>query len=68
MLSAPTKETNLTYRAAIQPEGVEAAALSDGEALVYRRPGRYRPSDRLAGLAAAEFGYLDTRSAVFAVE
>lgn len=68
VLSAPSGETTLTYQAEIETEGVEATALSDDEALVYRRPSRYCPSDRLAGLAAAEFGDLDIRSAVFALE
>ena len=68
VLRAPIGETRVTYRASIQRASQDATALTDAEALVYRRPSRYCPSDRLAGLAAAEFGGLDARSCAFAVE
>lgn len=68
VLTAPVGETRVTYRASIQAGSDDAPTLTDGEALVYRRPSRYCPSDRLAGLAAAEFGGLDARSCAFAVE
>jgi transglutaminase-like putative cysteine protease len=76
VLSVPRGQTRVTYHASAGGHVGEGGAGHDGaaqavdeaQALLFTRPSRYCPSDRLAGLAAAEFGHLDRRAAVFAVE
>ncbi len=64
----PAADIEITYRAEVGLHSGDAAQVSDDDMLVYRRPSRYCPSDRLAGLAAAQFGDLAPVEAVQAVE
>jgi len=68
LVDVPNPAVQAHYRARVDLAGGDAEPVSEIEALVYRRPSRYCPSDRLAGLAAAEFGSLDPREAALAVE
>ncbi len=68
LVDVPSPQVHVAYRARVDLGTRDAEPVSEIEALVYRRPSRYCPSDRLAGLAAAEFGSLDPREAALAVE
>ncbi len=68
VISALAGELSLSYLAHADLPARDAAAVNPAEALVYRRPSRYCPSDRLGGLAYAHFGGLDPRQIPFAVE
>jgi transglutaminase-like putative cysteine protease len=59
VLDLPVGRFEITYDASLTAGTFDAAQLSDeAEILGYRRPSRYCPSDRLAGFAQAELGYL----------
>ena len=64
----PAEDVEVTYRAEVGLHPADAAEASDVDVLVYRRPSRYCPSDRLAGLAADQFGHLAPADAVMAIE
>jgi transglutaminase-like putative cysteine protease len=68
LVDVPTREVQVSYRAEADLAGWDAEPVSEIDALVYRRPSRYCPSDRLSGFAAAEFGSLDPQDAALAVE
>jgi transglutaminase-like putative cysteine protease len=68
LIDAPQGELHVSYRAEAALAPGHGEAVDEVEGLVYRRPSRYCPSDRLAGLATAQFGALDPREAVFAIE
>lgn len=64
-------EVAVDYEAAVTPTGpsVESTAVVTTEQeLVYLRPSRYCPSDRIAGLATSQFGGLAPADAVRAIE
>ena len=65
-------EVTLDYAAAVTPHRpwAESAATSvtEEEQIVYLRPSRYCPSDRIAGLATSQFGGLSPANAVRAIE
>lgn len=64
----PVDDVKVTYRAEASVLTAEASAVNDVDMLTYRRPSRYCPSDRLAGLAADQFGHLEPVEAVMAIE
>ena len=68
LIDAPAGDVRLHYRAEVDLESGQPQHVDEGEALVLRRPSRYCPSDQVAGLAVAEFGGLEPRAAVFAIE
>jgi transglutaminase-like putative cysteine protease len=68
LIDAPEGELHVSYRAEAALAPGQGEAVDEVEGLVYRRPSRYCPSDRLAGLATAQFGALEPREAVFAIE
>jgi transglutaminase-like putative cysteine protease len=68
LIDAPAGELRVTYQAELALAPAPSAPVTEVEALVYRRPSRYCPSDRLAGTAAAQFGTLAPRDAVFGIE
>jgi len=64
----PATDVEMTYRVEVGLHPAEAAEVSDIDTLVYLRPSRYCPSDRLAGLATDQFGHLAPADAVMAIE
>ncbi len=68
LVEAASGTVRLAYRAEVDIPTPAPASLTTIERLRFLRPSRYCPSDRVAGLAAAQFGTLDPRSAAFAVE
>lgn len=68
ILGAQPGRLYLSYRAQADLTDPAAAPLGEVDALVYRRPSRYCPSDRLAGLAAAQFGGLEPGQVPAALE
>ena len=68
IVDAPPGQLQLSYRASADLSAPTAEPLGEVDALVYRRPSRYCPSDRLAGLAAAQFGGLEPQQVPAAVE
>lgn len=76
VVDAPTGRLQVGYRAEVGYRAAEDGlggvdtrdAVTLEQELRYRRPSRYCPSDRLVGLAAAEFGSLAPRDAARAVE
>lgn len=69
VIDAQAGDVEVAYRAEVDSaRSVAGAALTEEQELVFRRPSRYCPSDRMAGLAAAEFGSLEPRDAVGEVE
>lgn len=68
LVDLPNGTVSLNYRAEVSLPPAEAHEVDSLSSLVYRRPSRYCPADRLVGLAAAEFGGLGESDAAFAVE
>jgi transglutaminase-like putative cysteine protease len=68
VLDVPEGQTTVRYRAPARLDGHDQGLVDERQTWEYRRPSRYCPSDRLTGLASAQFGHADTRSADYAVE
>lgn len=68
VIEASDGHLHMSYRAEVALAPGHGTAVDEVDELVYSRPSRYCPSDRLAGLAAAQFGALGPREAVFAIE
>jgi transglutaminase-like putative cysteine protease len=67
VISAGAGELTVAYEAAVTPTGAPAGVSAQDE-LVYLRPSRYCPSDRIAGFATALFGGLSPTATVRAIE
>lgn len=59
IVDGPLGELTIRYDAVSTPVDPAALAVTANDRLVYLRPSRYCPSDRMAGLAANEFGGLE---------
>lgn len=68
VVDAPTGELRLSYQAEASSGPREPSVVDRLSELIFRRPSRYCPSDRLVGLATAEFGGLSPLDTAFAVE
>ncbi len=66
--TAPEGELTVIYDATATPQAPDSASVTPEEELIYLRPSRYCPSDRIAGLATAQFGGLTPSASVFAIE
>jgi transglutaminase-like putative cysteine protease len=66
--TAEPGQLTVAYDASATQDAKGIARVSAEEELVYLRPSRYCPSDRIAGLATARFGGLAPGEAVLAVE
>ena len=61
VIDAPQGEVTLTYDATVAVAGAATPEqVSDADAFTYVLPSRYCPSDRLSGLASAEFGHIES--------
>ncbi|HEV7977797.1 transglutaminase family protein [Amycolatopsis sp.] len=60
VLDLPLGDVKLHYTAERTLRIVEPAAITDAELVLYTRPSRYCPSDRMGGIAMARFGTLPT--------
>jgi transglutaminase-like putative cysteine protease len=60
VLDLPLGEVKLHYTAERTVRTVEPVAITDEELVLYTRPSRYCPSDRMGGIAMARFGTLPT--------
>jgi transglutaminase-like putative cysteine protease len=68
IMDSPEGDLRVSYRAEVPLLTAEPAQVHPLDAMVYRRPSRYCPSDQLSGLASAEFGGFEIHEAVFAIE
>jgi transglutaminase-like putative cysteine protease len=69
VMSVDAGEVTVEYSAAVTPPTASPSAMVTAQdELVYLRPSRYCPSDRIAGLATALFGGLSPTVAVGAIE
>ncbi len=64
VIDAPEGRLRFTYDATVSLSAGEDEPVTAEEELVYRRASRYCPSDRLGGLAVAEFGWAGSPGAV----
>ncbi|WP_199431779.1 transglutaminase-like domain-containing protein [Qaidamihabitans albus] len=58
VVDLPEGEVTVRYRAERPCPPAEAEALTDADLILYTRPSRYCPSDRVGGFAHGEFGEL----------
>ena len=68
IIDAPAGTLSLSYTAEVDLTAGDAHPVTPLDELVYTRPSRYCPSDRIAGLAAAEFASVSPSEMGFAVE
>lgn len=68
VVAAEVGQLTVAYDASATLDAGGAARVSAEEELVYLRPSRYCPSDRVAGLATARFGGLAPAESILAVE
>jgi len=71
LVRAPVGDLTISYRATMPPRPAPVAAgsaVSQLDRIIYTRPSRYCPSDRMTGFAAARFaGYRDAVDSVRAI-
>ncbi|TQJ01133.1 transglutaminase-like domain-containing protein [Amycolatopsis cihanbeyliensis] len=58
VLDLPPGEVTISYRAERDGGPVEPIPLTEADLITYTRPSRYCPSDRMIGIALADFGRL----------
>jgi transglutaminase-like putative cysteine protease len=60
VLDLPPGDVKLHYTAERTLKAVEPAPITDVDLVLYTRPSRYCPSDRMGGVAMGRFGWLPT--------
>jgi transglutaminase-like putative cysteine protease len=60
VLDLPLGDVKVHYTAERTIQPVEPAPITDAELVLYTRPSRYCPSDRMGGVAMGRFGWLPT--------